>query len=770
MSKYLGDVSAYAYAVSQGYAGTEEEFAELMASYATVAQEAAASAESAAGSASAAASSKTAAKTSEDNAKDSETAAQTSEANAATSETNAAGSAAAAATSETNAAGAATSAAGSAQSAGTSAANAAASETNAGNSAANAATSETNAASSAQNAQQSAQSIAQSAAQIQINKDDITNLKEDITQLKDTKANIDGSYDDMSVGLANQLYSSQMTEDEVPYLFRTSGGSIDIGDREYDKIVGGTIAWNQLVQNGDFSENTGWYIGATGGWTIGDGKATFTAQPSTSTFYTLSQRVATITGHKYLVSATVSDFSGSASMCRLSLDPTMGNYPANIATITGDGRYERIVTASADKMAYGIKIQTGSNQAVTMSIDDMMVIDLTALYNTAVADYIYNLEQATSGAGIAWFNRQFPNLEAEYSYLSDPFDEDSPLITKKLRDYQAGILLSVEGLRSHDMVEFNAYDPATGTAKLVGGMEYEVTGAYTALTFEGETVTLVDGKFTPTKNGILTVTGGNDSTTCVHLVWSGWMNGIYEPYVKHSYPLDSTLTLRGIPKLDSNNNLYYDGDTYESDGTVTRRYGIVDLGTLPWLYHSETAHFYVTISTSKTTGANFLCSKYSYNGTAETSAMANKTTGLYRFSNIFRVKDTDYTDAATFKAAMSGVYLVYELATPTTETAQPYQSPQIVDDFGTEEYVTDSIVPVGHITEYPQNLRDKLQHLPSLADSDGYYLVQQVGKQMSLIAFHIPRATGLEDGTYTLKATVSNGTPTYIWVAESEGE
>ena len=38
MSKFIGDVSAYAYAVSKGYTGTEEEFAELMASYADVGQ------------------------------------------------------------------------------------------------------------------------------------------------------------------------------------------------------------------------------------------------------------------------------------------------------------------------------------------------------------------------------------------------------------------------------------------------------------------------------------------------------------------------------------------------------------------------------------------------------------------------------------------------------------------------------------------------------------------------------------------------------------
>ena len=46
-NKNLGHATAYSYAKSKGYTGTEEEFAELMASYATVAESAAASAEAA---------------------------------------------------------------------------------------------------------------------------------------------------------------------------------------------------------------------------------------------------------------------------------------------------------------------------------------------------------------------------------------------------------------------------------------------------------------------------------------------------------------------------------------------------------------------------------------------------------------------------------------------------------------------------------------------------------------------------------------------------
>ena len=81
-----------------------------------------------------------------------------------------------------------------------------------------------------------------------------------------------------------------------------------------------------------------------------------------------------------------------------------------------------------------------------------------------------------------------------------------------------------------------------------------------------------------------------------------------------------------------------------------------------------------------------------------------------------------------------------------------------------EEYVSTSIVPVGHNTRYPANLRDKLQHLPDLADDDGYYMIGQSNKQMHLELFRIPKAP-TTDGTYTLKATVSGGTPTYTWEA-----
>lgn len=614
-----GIATAYGAAVRGGYTGTYDDFCRQQAQYA----DSAAAVEQAKEDAEAAAS------------------------EADTSKTAAAGSASAAATSAGQASTSATNAANSATEANASKNAAATSATEAGNSATAAAGSASDAQNSADDAQASAEAAAQSAASVDVH--------------------TDGNYPEMTVGTSEQLLSTQYVTDKTPYLFRTTGGGSDVGNREYVRgITGGTVAWNQLC-NG---------LSAT--------------VPS---------------GHKYL-SKISTTWSVSASTG---------------AAITG-------LTGGSD-----------------------MVIDLTQLFGAAIADYIYSLEQDTAGAGVALFRKLFPN-----DYYP----------------YNAGELKSVEGVSSHDMVGFNAYNPATGTAKVLGGHPYQITGTYTTISLDGTTITPdASGLFTPDANGTLTVTGGNGSDTCVHLVWSDTHNGEYKPYEKHTYALDSSLTLRGIPKLDSSNNLYYDGDVYAPDGTVTRRYGIVDLGTLSWDYVAPDSdfpygYFKTSVSDKGIGRQSVICSKY-VTGQGASLEQVDKACLGSASSSTFYVVDSSYSDAATFKTAMNGVMLVYELATPTTETAEPYTEIQICDDWGTEEYVSTSIVPVGHTTDYPANLRDKLQHLPDLASADGNYIVSQSGTQMTLapLPIVIP-APPTTDGTYTFRATVSNGEPTLSWVEE----
>ena len=69
---------------------------------------------------------------------------------------------------------------------------------------------------------------------------------------------------------------------------------------------------------------------------------------------------------------------------------------------------------------------------------------------------------------------------------------------------------------------------------------------------------------------------------------------------------------------------------------------------------------------------------------------------------------------------------VYNLATPTTESADPYTNPQVVDSSGTEQYVDaaytagtrDFEMPVGHYTEYTFVPEDTALYLCDTATVD----------------------------------------------------
>lgn len=174
MSKYLGDVSAYAYAESKGYTGTEEEFAELMASYATVAEAAEASAQSAASSASAASGSASTASTAAQTATTKASEASQSATQAESAKTSAQASAQTATTKASEASQSATNAAGSATTANDAADDATAAKTAAETAKTAAEQSATSAATSAQTAQQVLEDIPE----------DYSDLSNDVSDLK----------------------------------------------------------------------------------------------------------------------------------------------------------------------------------------------------------------------------------------------------------------------------------------------------------------------------------------------------------------------------------------------------------------------------------------------------------------------------------------------------------------------------------------------------------------------------------------------------------
>lgn len=607
-------------------------------------------------------------------------------------------------------------------------------------------------------------------------------------QLKTLAENIKAKFakkidPDAISGNAQQLVASVGVTDKVPYNFRTAGGSADIGNRLNDKLVGGTIAWNQ--RQDDLPELTLGGVTRTkieNGWYHFEG--TSLSQAVFATAYPTPNHV-TLVDYDY----------------RVAEETYRMTFRHDNVGVINSSRIVKVPTS----LAFYMYVDASGR---IIDIDaKFMLIDLTQMFGSTIADYIYSLEQATAGAGVAWFKKLFP---------------------KPYYEYNAGELMSV-CTNEHITRGFNAwdeewenggYDTTNGQkqdlsqyircknkievvpnatywfrlppdyASWVNVLYYDANQEYIGFLESGlygpaaqSGLANYHNPFT-TPNGCRYITffcGDQYGTTynhdiCINLSWSGYRNGEYEPYVEHHYPL-SPVELRGILKLDSANNLYYDGDIYEKDGTVTRKWAKRKLKDLNWIYVAAYDVFYADSQThSVRFTPNVLCNVYTTETTYFT-AIGNKTIGFVgENDSVLWLKDTDYTNADDLKNHFTdNDSVIFELATPTTETTNPFTDPQIVDDFGTEEYVDalataetnprDVEVPVGHETFYQANLRDKLQNLQANASADGLYLVKQTGNKQELITY-TPEAelpTVQTEGTYALKSV--DGVLT--WVLES---
>ena len=559
-------------------------------------------------------------------------------------------------------------------------------------------------------------------------------VREQIEYLDEKKIDKGGSYEDVTVGNANQLTSNIYTEDTTPYIYRAVPEGA--GNREViEQITGGTVAWNQLVQNisGAFIANRGTrsFNESTRTYTVTySGSSAQTGLYSSSTYYRPTVQ------HCYLLRADIKADATTASV-------GVGGDTKTVAGLNLNTKQTvsviRKATSTAAAVIYPI---TAGN----VEISNIQLFDITQMFGSTIADYIYNLEISTAGAGVSLFKSLFP---------------------KDYYAYNPGELMSVK-TSARETVGFNQWDEEWelgsigGTGANVNATDricsknyirvipnatyyYSINSTYGIFAWGYDSnknyVGRVPSNEYAVSNNTVTIpsdvqyirivvqpgygtTYNNDICINISKTTGSPKNGDYVPYEKHTYPL-SNIELRGIPKL-VNNKLTYDGDIYKSDGSVERRFTIVDLGTLSWgfsrtamgenVYYSGSLQNLIAKVASHNDKPNVICSKYpafAWNSRGSvTSGISGLTTGQ------IDIIDSNYQSADVlqqFKASLSGVYLVYELATPTTETTTPYTETQICSPYGTEEFIDDRDVqiPVGHKTKYPTDQVKKLDGLPS---------------------------------------------------------
>lgn len=508
------------------------------------------------------------------------------------------------------------------------------------------------------------------------------------------------------------------TPDTTPYLYKASEY-----DAVYDKLVGGTVAWNQYALS-IASDN---YAGVVSTLTIQDSVATVSNPTARySSIKTNKTQSNWVNNHRYLV---ILDFKANFTFSNVN---NFGMY------VTGGGKQfgGGFVYSTADVwqnvyvfvqptsgVGNDMRLQTQDNSTEYSghehSIRNLMCFDLTQMFGSTIADYIYSLEQATAGAGVAWFRNLFPK-----SYYA----------------YNAGILQSVK-TSAHKMVGFNQWDEEweTGYYDINDGipkisytqirsknriqvlpnttyyikspsilwiLQYDANDNYLGLYINRTNNTLTTSANTRYIRFYSSNAYGSvyNHDICINIS-DTTKNGTYEPYVKTEYTLNNNLELRGIPKLDTNNKLYYDGDEYTSDGNVTRKYAkVVFDGSIStnWQYSGEygtSLRFNYIDNSIKPNSFNITSSRFPYH------MVENNTEGISTHSQssmiileiaASKLNGVTVADLMTYFSSKP-LTVVYELATPTTESSTPFANPQTVYSKGTEEYIDERAVaiPVG---------------------------------------------------------------------------
>lgn len=558
--------------------------------------------------------------------------------------------------------------------------------------------------------------------------EDYTELSEDVGDLKDeivNKTDKDKAYFDLTSGSSGQLLTDSGTVDKMPYQFRRTGGGVTVGTRAREqKIVGGTVAWNQMIKPID---STNWRAEANVTASFDNGKAVFTSANKNN-----GVQVATtgfIASHVYFYSFDA--VANSAMNLTALLGNSHGVAVQNAITQT-KSRFERVTRANSDTSGQLFYLYPRFDDSVNIqaTVENVNVIDITQLLGSTIADYIHSLEQTTTGEGAKYFRSMFPKPYYPYDAGSLKSVEVSAKKTTGFNQFNKETAQSNSKISAQGEIESGSYfvsdfirvipdsvyyikdiETLAHTRSLVF---YDADKSFVSVeTVSGSVTHISFEKAIPSNVFFIRIAVNPEylNSACVSIS-DPQKNGTYEPYDGHTYPLTPS-TLRGIFKLNGS-EIYADGDEYPASGKKKVRYGIVDLGTLYWNYAGGSwSAFYASLGSSRKPGlSNVICGKYGF-GRQVSGVDLDHICGGNEVNSYFYIRDSSYSgDAAAFKSAMSGVYLVYELVTPTAETADPYTEYQVISQYGTEEFVCNTVTPVGHDTLYMDDLAKKIDGLP----------------------------------------------------------
>ncbi len=511
------------------------------------------------------------------------------------------------------------------------------------------------------------------------------------------------------------------------FTFRPSAGDKSIRDESavIRSIKGNSLVWNNSVNNAD---STSFKSGNANGVISANGDVYTLTSVSGGSMYLFYRTNAfinsLIVGHSYILLADIKH--NSASNMWLSIVGVSDDSSIKISQNNTWDSYGKVFTISnISSSTPFIRVLSGTTvSGEEVSIRKLRLVDLTKMFGsgnepTTVEEFYERMPQ---GVDVNAYNEGEiidGNYEAIETVGFNQWDEQ----------WELG-WLNASGVEETTSLQIRN----KGYIPILPNTPYYFKAPYIRYFLYDESKTAIGGakdskSFTTPANAKYLRFSLNEgygkiykNDICINLAHTGVRNGEYEPYEKHLK--DLSVIQKYFPNGMRSAGSIYDEIRYNEateQWEAVQRVGVVDLGSLTWIYLSSAKNF-VAIFNGLKRVTDYPYGDYvnainsiGYKNNAYEMSVANDKEIAVNYNsetnNTIIIKDTSYTDGTTFKTAMSGVMLNYELAEPIiTPIVEPIQLDYWVEDFGTEKLIsTGGSTPFKADVIYQFNATDRIR-------------------------------------------------------------
>lgn len=502
--------------------------------------------------------------------------------------------------------------------------------------------------------------------------------------------------------ILDTILTTSTVTDTTPFISRETAGGLPVsGTAELKKKLGNTVCVNQLVDKAGFpATKTASEITFTNN---GDGSVTANGTATATVVFEFVNYSATalIIGHKYYIQSGFTT-TGSGSTFELMLTQVWAGTPNTNVNLYG---FSQIFECGNNTNLHTLQFAVRNGATVNNLKCTPILIDLTLWFGSndrIPSDLLAHPEY--------WGRYYAGSLAYAAGYLDSADGTVLKSIGRNVWDeeWESGLINQTTGQNAPnaDYIRSKNYIPI-----IPGQQYYKYVSGFSGtnrILYYDENKTYMLGSVQVLNTGTMNPPAGAAfarfyaqgntyaSGITISLYYSGESG--YDQYYPYSV-LASVDT--GSEVLRSAGAV---ADEKIPDGTITRKVGVVDLGTLDWnKYDTAQGPLFRCYAIS---GANIPSDSVDYcqcalYANARYADRVNKSLSL-AYANQIDIIDSSYADAATFKTAMSGVMMNYQLATPTTEQGTAFDPVYDVEYGGTESWTNLKGIPQGHETEYTE--------------------------------------------------------------------